>query len=479
LNHQGKKMAFTKDPIELLVYNAKDALNTIKVKQPLLAEIECRGMNNLLIQYQMAFSQLATKMELWGIPVNMAKRKARGEQLQAEMAKNLQAMRDHLNWPDFNPSSPVQVREALFGVGKKGRKSIGLTPTQYTPTEALPSTSYKAIIDHLENPFVRAFVDFIEARGAHSTQFRDIDANGKKGSFFNAIRWDEKSDWGRVFPKWNPTGQKGSRFSSSPNVQNIAKSFRDIYEAPPGWVLIGSDKDQLELRIIACTAGIRPLIKELAKPDADPHTLAAEIVYGDEFRKRSPEDRESLRTMVKAVQYAAIYLGGDKRIYHTIRENKKLDSAIRGALNQRTVSHINKSLTGRYVELTAYHNRNLAMAENEGYNEIEPLKRRRYFPIKPAPFTEIANWSTQTRGSDHVGMEMVHIQDELDRLFPNEACLIAHEHDQLVAMVKERHAEAVAKIVQHHFGCTTIEGPAGPVNLTAKVSIGKNLKEAK
>jgi DNA polymerase-1 len=474
LNHEGKKVAQTNDVIELLVYNAKDAINTMKLRQPLVDEILARGMTPDLISYQMAFSQLATRMELRGIPVNMRLRKQKGDQLLDNMAGWLQSMRNYLDWPDFDPNKTRMSREALFS-----KKYCGLVPTKFTPAEQAPSTSYKAIIDHLEHPFVRDFVSYIEARTTHSTQFKDP-MNGKKGgSFWKNIVWDGISEHGRLYPKWNPTGQKGSRFSSSPNVQNIAFDYRDVLEAMPGYAIVGADKDQLELRVIACNAGVEELVRELARADADPHMLAARNVYGEEFGRRSKQEQKDLRNMVKNVVYASLYLAGPQTVYRTIREKKQLDPAMRAAMTLPVVTHIHRSYFGKYVEIPAYHQVNIHKAMHEGFIECNPLGRRRYFPVQPPPATEVGNWPTQTEGSDHVGKEMVHCQEEFDRHPDWDACCIAHGHDAIYAECKEQYAPAVKEVVNHFFGSTKIEGPRGVVYLTAKASIGRNMLECK
>jgi DNA polymerase I-like protein with 3'-5' exonuclease and polymerase domains len=474
LNHEGKKVAQTNDVLELLVYNAKDALNTMKCKHPLVEEIHSRGMNDRLIQYQMAYGELATRMELRGIPVNMRKRQALGDKLLADMEGWLHSMRSYLNWPDFNPNKPSHSRVALFT-----QKYCGLAPTKFTPQEQAPSTSYKAIIDHLEHPFVRDFVSYIEARTTHSTQFKNP-MNGKPGgSFWQNIIWDGVSEWGRLFPKWNPTGQKGARFSSSPNVQNIAYEYRHVLETPPGYVLVGADKDQLELRVIACNAGVEELIRELRMPGADPHTLAARNIYAGEFDQRTPEERANLRKMVKNVVYASLYLAGPNTVYRTLREKKDLDPAMRAAMTLGVVTHIHRSYFGRYVEIPAYHQANIRKATTEGFIECNPLGRRRYFPVQPPPATEIGNWPTQTEGADHVTIEMVHCQEEFDRHPDWDACVICHGHDAIYSECKEQYGENVREVTDHFFGKTRIEGPRGEVFLTAKANIGRNFYECK
>lgn len=470
-DHEGRKQALTSDIIELLVYNGKDALNTMKVRSLLEQEVLDRGMSYKLMQYQMAFSQLAARMEIYGIPINKNIRRARSLEFQRRIQDYLQTMRQWLNWDDFNPNRNVHVIEALFSRPRNGRNYLGLSPTQYTPSTRAPSVSYKAIIDHIQHPFVRAFMNYVETRDAWATRYRTAD-EGKPSMFTKNIYAD-----GRLHPKWNPTGQKGSRFSSSPNCQNVPEKERDMFEAPPGRVMVQSDKDQLELRIIACRAGVMELVEEMAKPDADPHRLAAMNVYGEEFHRRSAKDQKNLRNMVKNVVYASLYNAGPQTVHRTIRVKKELDPAVRAAMTLKVVKHIHRSYFGKYVEIPAYHQRNYELAMAVGYNECEPLGRRRYFPVRPPPFTEVGNWSTQTEGSDHAGVEMVHIQEDLDALTKGDAQIILHGHDAVCIECSERHAERVKAIVDYHFGATRIEGPAGVVYLTSKADIGKNLRK--
>jgi DNA polymerase I-like protein with 3'-5' exonuclease and polymerase domains len=473
LDHEGRKMAQTTDVIELLVYNAKDALNTMKLRSPLHNEVLARGMSAEVIQYQMAYSRLAARMELYGVPLDYDLWRKRCAEYKQKADVHLHEVRDYLNWPDFNPKSRNHAMEALFEQPRGGHNNLGLTPTEFTPSTQEPSTSYKAIIDHLEHPLVRAFVNYVDKRGAWASRYR-TEAEGKPSGYAKAIYDD-----GRIHAKWNPTGQKGTRFSSSPNLQNCPVKERDIFRAPYGRAFVGADKDQLELRIIACNAGVRELVNEMRRPGADPHRLAASNIYGELFFQRTAKEQTELRNMVKNVVYASLYNAGPQTVWRTLRVKKELDPAMRAAMTLAVVSHIHKSYFGRYVEIPAHHEKNYQMAMTLGYNECNPLKRRRYYPALPPPYTEVGNWETQTEGSEHVGREMVHIQEDFDRETGGDAQIIVHGHDAVYAECKESYAERALFLVDHHFGCTPIHGPAGQVNLTAKARIGKTLLEVK
>ena len=473
LNHLGQKQAFTRDVIELLVYNAKDAI--AKLRQPLLDDIALRGMSTELIQYQMASTQLAADMEVVGIPVNHEKRAAMGAKRKKELDQLLHWLRNYLDWPDFNPMNKYHAVDALFG----SKYPVKLTPTAWTPKTKQPSTKYEDIIEHMSHDFVWRFVKYVESHHAWVTMYADPDPKGRTkaqllgGAYYRAMQED-----GRLHPKWNPYGTKGSRYSSEPNCQNQPPPDRAFFEAGEGRVIVGADLDQLELRLAAVLAGVEELLVEMRKPGGDPHTLAARNVYPD-FDSKGAKERKRLRDAVKNVVYASLYRAGVKVVYKTIRKKKFLPAAMRAALTMDVISHIYHTYFGKYVELPAYHDKNYALAQTQGFIEIPPLGRRRYFPVQPPPYTESANWPIQTCGSDCVLMAMVAIQDELKRRYKGDAQIIVHGHDAVYIECAERHAEDVLEVVNQLFGSTVLEGPAGPVTLTCDGKIGKNLLECK
>jgi DNA polymerase-1 len=468
----GEKMVFTTDTSKLLLYNAKDALNTMKLRRPLYDEVLERGMNAELISYQMAFARLAAQMEIVGVPINFDKRKQMGDELLTRLALLKQRMRDWLNWPDFNPMAKAHAVEALYN-----KKYVGLEATVFTEKTKQPSTKYETIIDHMEHPFVKDFIEFVENQHCYATQYRDDSPNPKDpqaGAYRRAMRAD-----GRLHPHWSSTSQKGSRFTSKPNIQNQRVRDRAFIEAPPGRVFIGSDKDQLELRLAAAMSGVRELVVEMRKPDGDPHRLAAINVYGEKFLAKSKEEQKRLRDAIKTTVYASLYRAGVKTVHKSIRKKKFLDPQLRAALTLRVVGHIYNSYFGKYVEIPAWHDHNYYLAETQGYLEIPPLGRRRYFPVQPPPYTEVANWPIQCLGSDIVGKEMVDIDEELKRQHFKDAHIILHGHDAVYIECRENDAEAICVIVDRLFGHSVVDGPAGPVILTSKAKIGRNLKEVK
>lgn len=493
VDHEGRKLAFSTDPVELLVYNSKDAINTAKLRNPLLAEIYERGMNQKLISFQMGLSWLATQMGLAGIPVNYGLWRAQGQQLwnRCEFLKH--RMRNYLGWPQFEPTNHHQIREVIYGPRWSGAPwNLGLKAKLLTEKTNRPATSYDALVHHIDHPFVRDIIEFTEKRAAWGNRYRtaedvaerDYAKTGRR----HAPKWVDNSEYhkvyeedGRLHPRWKPHEKmKGSRMGSEPNCQNVPEWERVIFEAPPGRVFVGADKDQLELRVAACLAGAGELLEVMRDPAQDPHRFVCRKIY-DDFDTYSPADQKRTRNGTKNVEYASLYRGGVHTVHNTILTNKRIPHSIRAGLSFEMVSYIYHALfrpgTGPFWPLTSYHDRNYAHAQQKGYIEIPPFNRRRFFPQEYPPYTECANWPVQTCGSDIVGKEMIEIQLALLDRYKGSAYIIIHGHDAVYVECEARHAEEVKKLVNEIFGHTTLEGPEGPVYLTAKAKIGRNLLE--
>lgn len=471
LNHEGRKQAYTRDPVELLVYNAKDALNTAKLVPPMYAEVRARGMDDRVVGFQYGQAKLAAHMELRGIPIRLSTRRAKAAAALEKAEKILAWMREDLKWPDFRPT-PANVSKVLYG-----KDRLGLTVKKYTNKTQAPSTSYHDLLDYIDVPFVQKLIDYKDCMHAYSNRYKE--GAGEMDAAMRPGGSPMCDDFAWLYPKWNPTGQKGSRYSSSPNVQNWPSRDLDMIEAPPGWKLVYADKDQLELRIIACLAGCTELL-EVINTGQDPHRFSAENVYGDDFRNASAKDQALLRDLVKNIVYAALYNAGPKKIYATLQGKRQLSAETRARLKLNVVQFIHSRFFGRFTEITDYHQRNFSVAQNVGYIEHPPLGRRHYFPFQPPSFTEVGNRPIQCTGSDYVGLEMQNMQAEMSARFPKgEADIIMHLHDAFVTLCRDEHAAAVLELSQRHFGSSELVGPKGAVYLTATAVVRQNFLACK
>jgi DNA polymerase-1 len=114
---------------------------------------------------------------------------------------------------------------------------------------------------------------------------------------------------GRVHTSFNQTGSVTGRLASSePNLQNIpirtevGRKVREGFVALPGWVLLGIDYSQIELRIVAHMAGDQAMLDAFLRGQ-DIHATTAAAIYGIALEKVTPDQRRR----AKAVNFGLIY----------------------------------------------------------------------------------------------------------------------------------------------------------------------------
>lgn len=118
---------------------------------------------------------------------------------------------------------------------------------------------------------------------------------------------------GKIHASYNTNGAVTGRAThSNPNISQVprvstefGRECRELFHAPPGWVLLGADQQGLELRGIASDMAAfdgGELATKVADPDADPHT--------DNQRAFGFGSRDTSKNCL----YAICYGGQDPRI---------------------------------------------------------------------------------------------------------------------------------------------------------------------
>lgn len=110
---------------------------------------------------------------------------------------------------------------------------------------------------------------------------------------------------GRLHPSFLIAGADTGRFScSKPNVQQTPrdKTFRKLFKAPEGRVVVVADYSQIELRVLAILSG-DPSMLEAYEKGEDLHKLTASKVSGIPLDEVTDEHR----TMAKAINFGLVY----------------------------------------------------------------------------------------------------------------------------------------------------------------------------
>ena len=165
-----------------------------------------------------------------------------------------------------------------------------------------------------DHPFVAGIMEYIKNEkllGTYVGNEGDEDGEGIKG-FYKYIYVDPKTGRSYIRPTYFlHRAVTGRTTSADPNGQNfpkrgeLAKKYREIFVAPPGYVLLEVDFSQIELRIAAIMAN-EPTMLRLYREGADIHAATAAAVMGislEDFNKLPKETRDHKRFQAKAVNF--------------------------------------------------------------------------------------------------------------------------------------------------------------------------------
>lgn len=345
---------------------------------------------------------------------------------------------------DFNPNSNFHISERL-------REKYNWVPTAFTPTG-------EPVLDEE----TLASLPYPEAK--RLSEYREINkiiamlAEGKAG-WLKLVKPD-----GRIYGRVTTNGAVTGRCTHSrPNLGQVprrgelGKSCRELFEAPPGWRLVGADASGLELRVFG---------HFLARYDQGRY--AREVVEGDVHTANQKaaglSTRDDAKTFIYAFLYGAgpVLLGALLKPDGTDAEKRKLGLAMRRRFLAQTpaikrlLDDLGKTLENRSwlrgVDGRRLHVRSKHSALNLIFQSAGALL------VKLA--TVLWHQKLEARGWS----------------FGEDYAQVAHVHDEVQAIARPEIAEEVGKLfveaieeAGRHFGFR--------VPMTGEYKIGNNWKE--
>ncbi len=368
---------------------------------------------------------------------------------------------------EFNLGSPKQLSELLFdklGLDvKKSRKIKTGFSTDAATLEKLQG-------DH---PVVESIVEYRTLSKLKSTY---VDA------LPNLVR----SDTHRVHTDYNQAVTATGRLSSSePNLQNIpirtafSRQIRKAFIPRDGWLLVGADYSQIELRILAHLSQ-EPVLLEAYRNNEDVHTLTARLLLDKD--DISSEERR----LAKIINFGVIYGMGAQKF--AVETNMKVAEAKQfiERFNQRYSKVFEylqqmkrEAIANRYVTTIcgrrryfSFNSESVKVLHGTNPKEVDlsTIKLRDQFDAQT--LRAAANAPIQGSSADIIKLAMIQLQPKLKDL---DATLLLQVHDELILEVRPELWEEVRSIVQ-----TTMES-AVQLSVPLKVDIhsGQNWMETK
>lgn len=386
-------------------------------------------------------------MEARGIILNLATFK----KMSLELEKSLEVLAKEiyaLAGKEFNINSPKQLAEVLF-------VDLAIPTINLKKTKTGISTGAAELEKLHDYPIARSIEQYRELFKLKSTY---LDA------FPQLVDGESK-----LHTTYQQTVAATGRLSSlDPNLQNIpargewSERVRGAFEPNPGFVFVGADYSQIELRIMAHLSKDTELTRAFLAGE-DVHTATAAVVYKVEPQAVTPDMRRQAKVFNFGIMYGMGAFGLAQAAGITQNEAREFIT-----LYFKKFSGVQK-----YIEAI------ITETKECGFQETE-AGRRRHIPEIQSSNSQVmksgermaVNMPIQGLEADIVKMAMLKA-DELLQQFPGDAYQILQVHDEIIFEVKEADAEKFAVLLQKEMESVyTLTVP-----LTVEVSIGKNWGE--
>ena len=397
-------------------------------------------------------AKVLAKMERAGVKVDLQQLDRFAEGLRREMTEREAHIRELVDEPGLNISSPKQVGDVLFDKLKLDPKAKKSARGQYSTDEA----TLLAIADR--HPVVNEILEFRAVKKLLSTYIEPFP------TYVSPVD-------GRVHTTFNQALTATGRLSSSnPNLQNIpirterGKEIRKAFiPGTPEGVIVSADYSQIELRIMAHLSQDEHLVKAF-RDGVDVHAATAARIFHIPVEEVSREQRGRAKTANFGIMYGISSFGLAQRLNLGRKEAKELIDGYFAS----------------FPAIRSFIDESISFARENGY--VETLfGRRRFLPdinAKNATVRSLAernavNAPIQGTAADIIKLAMIQVDKRLSEAGLRSR-MVLQIHDELMFDAVPEEVPALEKIVVE-----TMENVLKlSVPLTVECSGGKNWLEA-
>ncbi|MCM2370458.1 DNA polymerase I [Aporhodopirellula aestuarii] len=413
---------------EVSPYACEDVDVPLRLAETLNQELDDVSLGELYRTLEMPLIEVLIEMETNGIRVDAETLAEMSGRFEKEIA-DLQAVVFAAAGRQFNLDSPKQLAVVLF-------EELGLPVIKKTKTGI--STDADVLSQLAVNHDV----------AKHLLQYRQ--ATKLKNTYIDALPQLICEKTGRVHTSFRQDVAATGRLSSSePNLQNIpirteqGKAIRGAFTASdPGWVLLGADYSQIELRVLAHYSGDEALLRAY-REDADIHTrVAAEV------NDIAEEDVTSdLRRIAKTINFGIVYGQSPFGLAKTL------------AISKDQARDYIEQYFQRYSGVEAFMMDTLARCRTEGYvstmlgrrREIQGVRDLSKLPeTKRRSLTEAEriaiNMPIQGTAADLIKLAMLRVHERLAQS-DLQARLLLQIHDELLLETPADEVEPLTKMI--------------------------------
>ncbi|MGN0832060.1 MAG: DNA polymerase I [Kiritimatiellia bacterium] len=410
-----------KDIARVTDYAAEDADITLQLEDAIRPQAVALG--GVLSEVEEPLVKILLEMEREGVRIDVAALKEYGRELDREILGLTQEILQYAD-PGFNPDSPRQLGDLLFG-------KLGLTGGKRT-SRGQWSTEEKTLSKLVgEHPVIAAILEYRTCTKLKSTYVDKlptlIDGNS------------------RVHTTYAQSFTETGRLSSSdPNLQNIpirterGKFIRRAFVArDENHVLISADYSQIELRLMAAMSGDEAMLEAFRRGE-DIHRDTASRVYGVMPAFVTPEQRSKCKMVNFGIIYGISAFGLAQRL----------------KVSRKEAAELIETYFRLYPRVKEYMAKAVELARERGYAETALGRRRTLRDISSRNATarmsaerDAINTPIQGSAADLIKIAMVKVDRAL-RAGNLRAKMVLQIHDELVFDCPRDEAGRVKEIVR-------------------------------
>ena len=418
---------FGKDIAKVTDYAAEDADITLQLEDAIrpsaLSLSSSVSGPSVLPDVEEPLVKVLLEMERAGVRVDVAALKEYGQRLDREILGYTQEILRYAE-PGFNPDSPKQLGELLFGkLGLPGGKKTA--KGQWATDE---KTLSKLVGEH---PVIASVLEYRACTKLKSTYVDKLPTliDGE----------------GRVHTTYAQAFTETGRLSSSdPNLQNIpirterGKFIRKAFVARDAdHVIISADYSQIELRLMAAMSGDKAMLEAFRRGE-DIHRDTASRVFDVMPAFVTPEQRSKCKMVNFGIIYGISAFGLSQRL----------------KVPRKEAAELIETYFRLYPTVKEFMGRAIEKARATGYAETVLGRRRtlrdinsRNATARQAAERDAINTPIQGSAADLIKIAMV----KIDRAMKREnlrAKMVLQIHDELVFDCPKAEAERLKEIVR-------------------------------
>ncbi len=452
-----KKMTFSDvDLKKATEYAGEDADVTFRLYDILKERLDKEGLNKIYELFEKPLINILSDMEINGIKVD----KNYLEELSNKFENKIKKIEKEiysLAKKEFNIGSTKQLGEIIYNklkIANLKKTKKGSLATSATILENLAFKGHKfpsLVLDwrqlsKLKNTYTDALQDHI-----------NLNTNRVHSSFLLAA-----TNTGRLA-------------SSDPNLQNIpiktedGREIRKAFIPEKDNILISSDYNQIEMRILADMANVKELKKAFTNKE-DIHSLTASQVFNVDIKKVNENLRRKAKTINFGIIYGITQYGLAKQI----------------SVSNEEASEFINSYFKKFPEIRDYMQSTVKFCRKNGY--VNNIFGRRIhlrgindknFNVRSFQERAAINAPIQSSAADIIRIAMIKIKELIDSKKFYDAKILLQIHDELVFECSKTNQVAVKKIVKKTMeSISSSEYHMFSIPLDVNVNSGNNWDEA-